>query len=121
MHDRIRSSRMQISESNTVTPECMVLLLRELSLKRNGFDPKGNSVHVEITAIGDFGVYRIQEGHWEDLHPNKIVICPWVRRLGTAQGHGEDMFLCTSDILGELEQILCRDCKRVTGGVKTIF
>ena len=97
MHDRIRSSSMQISESNTFIPERMVLLLRELFLKRNGFDPKGNSVHVEITAIG---VYRIQEGHWEDLNLNKIVICPWFRRLGTAQGHGEDMFLCTSDIPG---------------------
>ena len=30
------------------------------------------------------------------------------------------MLLCTSDILGKLEQIPCRDRKGVTGGVKNL-
>ena len=77
-----------------------------------------NRVHVEITAIG---VYRIQEGHREDVNLNKIIICSWVRRVGTAQCHGEDIFLCTSDILGKLEQIPCRDRKCVPGGGENLF
>ena len=65
-------------------------------------------------------VYRIQEGHREDLNLNKVIIRPWVRRVRTAQGQREDMRLCTSDILGELEQIPCRDRKRVTGRDKSL-
>ena len=76
-----------------------------------------NRTLVEITAIE---VYRIQEGHREHIDLNKIIMCPWVRRVRTAQGQGEDMRLCTSDILGELEQIPCRDRKRAPGGDKIL-
>ena len=40
-------------------------------------------------------------------------MCPWVRRIYTVQGQGEDVRSCTSDTPSELKKIPCRDRQRI--------